>query len=195
MNKELDEAPRSNGHWAFFSQFLKNPRQIGSIIPSSRYLEARIMAAAKVAEAGTIVELGPGTGGTSAAILRSMGPRARLLSIEINAQCFAHVKRIRDPRFIAHYGSAADLQSILVQYDLPAPEAIISGIPFSTMTRAEGADIMQAIAAALAPGGRFVAYQVNRRVGELGDAALGKGEVAVEYLNIPPLRVFTWHKR
>ena len=73
-----------DGRFAFFQEFLKHPRQIGSIIPSSRFLEQRILDAAGIAEVKTVVELGSGTGGTTRAILRAMPQHAKLLSIEIN---------------------------------------------------------------------------------------------------------------
>lgn len=192
MDKAANNHSHVNGRLAFFAQFLRHPLQIGSVIPSSPYLEKRIMDAAGVAHAENVVELGPGTGGTTAAILRSMSSGARLISIELNPQCYGYVRRLRDSRLTVHHGSACDLDTILQQYEMPAPEAIISGIPFSTMSREQGQQVMRMIAKALAPGGRFVAYQVNKRVGELGDEVLGHGTVETEFRNIPPLRVFTW---
>ena len=63
-----------NGRLVFFQEFLKHPLQIGSVIPSSRFLERRIVAAAGAASAEVIIELGPGTGGVTRAILRAMSP-------------------------------------------------------------------------------------------------------------------------
>ena len=65
-----------DGRFVFFQEFLKHPLQIGSVIPSSRFLEQRILEAAGIATVKTVVELGSGTGGTTRAILRAM-PRAR----------------------------------------------------------------------------------------------------------------------
>ena len=47
---------------------------------------------------------------------------------------------------------------------------------------------------ALAPGGRFVAYQVRDEVDRLGRSYFGPARVEVELLNIPPVRVFQWQK-
>src|SRR5919109_2359730 len=69
---------------AFFRGFLKRPKQVGSIIPSARFLERRLTRATRAHRAKLIVELGPGTGGTTRALLRAMQPEARLLAIEIN---------------------------------------------------------------------------------------------------------------
>jgi len=192
-----DEKPigyRRNGRSVFVREFLKHPLQIGSIIPSSRFLERRIAAAAGVASANVVVELGPGTGGTTRAILRAMPRHATLLSVEINPHFHALLSRIEDDRLIAHLGSAGELREIVTRYALDAPDAIISGIPFSTMSRSEGAQILEAVASLLAPNGRFVAYQVSGRVASLCEDFLGPGRITTELLNIPPMRVFQWEK-
>ena len=91
-----------DGRSVFFHEFLKHPLQIGSIIPSSRFPERHVMEAAGVRSAKTIVELGPGTGGTTRAILRAMARHAKLLSIEINPNFHALLSCMEDDRLIAH---------------------------------------------------------------------------------------------
>ncbi|MCU0605513.1 MAG: methyltransferase type 12 [Desulfobacterales bacterium] len=183
-----------NGQFAFFHEFLKHPLQIGSVIPSSRFLEKRILETSGVASAGTIVELGSGTGGTTRAILSEMPRHARLLSIEINPQLHAKVQKISDDRLIAHLGNACELKRILDRYGLDRPEVVISGIPFSTMSHRSGVQVVEAISSLLAPNGRFVAYQVTTRVAELCRPLLGAGQMEIELLNIPPVRVYQWEK-
>ena len=184
-----------NGRFAFFQEFLKHPFQIGSIIPSSRFLEQRILGTSAIASATTIVELGSGTGGTTRAILNAMPKEARLLSIEINPHFHTLVSSIEDDRLIAHLGSACELKTIISMYGLDAPEAVISGIPFSTMKNSEGSQVIEAISTLLAPNGRFVAYQVSRQVATLCRPFLGPERMVMELLNIPPMRVYQWEKR
>lgn len=183
-----------NGRLAFFQEFLKHPLQIGSIIPSSRFLERRILEAAAIASAKTIVELGSGTGGTTRAILRAMPQHAKLLSIEINPHFHTLVSSIEDDRLIAHLGNACGLKEIISTYGLGAPEVVISGIPFSTMKHSEGSQVIETISSLLAPNGRFVAYQVSKRVASLCRPFLGSEQIMVELLNIPPMRVYKWEK-
>lgn len=191
-----NKLPRAliNGRSIFFQEFLKHPLEIGSIIPSSRFLERRIVNTAGVPAARTIVELGPGTGGTTRAILRAMSLQARLLTIEINPNFHALINSMADDRLIAHFGSARRLKEILQMYGLSAPEAVISGIPFSTMRNGVGPQIMEEITSALAPGGCFVAYQVSKQVAAVCQPFLGSGRMEVELLNIPPVRVYRWEK-
>ncbi len=185
---------KGDGKLLFFQEFLKHPLQIGSVIPSSRYLEKRVINMAEVKYCNIIVELGSGTGGTTRAILAAMPKDAKLLSIEINPQFHKTVKNIKDKRLIAHHGSAAELGNILLEYDLPKPQAVISGIPFSTMPQDLGKRIILEIAENLAPDGRFVAYQFSKRVIYLCNPILGPCKKTMEILNIPPMRIFRWDK-
>lgn len=187
--------PQPDERFTFFQGFLKRPREVGSIIPSSRFLERRVTRAAQLERAGLVIELGPGTGGTTRSFLRAMRSDARLLAIEINRRFVASLSRMDDARLIVHHGSATELRDALDRYGLPAPDVILSGIPFSTMERPLGHAILRSVYDVLAPGGVFVAYQVRDRVELLGREVFGDARVQRELLNVPPMRVYRWVKR
>ena len=184
--------PRPDHRLAFLKSFLGNPKEVGSIIPSSRFLERRIVKSLELAEARLVIELGPGTGGTTKAVLRKLRPDAKLLSIEINSAFIPILKRIEDPRFIPHHGSATKIPEILAAHGLDSPDVIFSGIPFSTMPRDLGSQILTSARLALADEGRFVAYQFRDRVHQLGSAVFGQATRETELLNVPPMRVWRW---
>ncbi len=179
---------------AFLKGFLRHPDLVGSVIPSSRFLERRIVDAAVMPNAQFVVELGPGTGGTTRAILNSLSEDARLLAIEINPHFAALLKSFNDPRLVVHQGSAENIREVLESFNGLRPDAVVSGIPFSTMPPARGGRIIDAVWSCLAPGGYFVAYQFRSRVAELGRESLGQPETEVEFLNVPPVRLFRWQK-
>jgi phospholipid N-methyltransferase len=179
----------------FFQSFLKRPGVVGSVIPSSRYLERRIVKEAGLASARVVVELGPGVGGTTRAILRALPADATLLSIEINPDFVPALRAIGDPRLVVHEGSALELSAILASHGLGAPDVVLSGIPFSTMKPELGRAIVRTVSDALAPGGRFVAYQVRDRVEKLGREVFGPAAIQLELRNVPPMRVYRWEKR
>jgi phosphatidylethanolamine/phosphatidyl-N-methylethanolamine N-methyltransferase len=184
----------ANGRLAFMQQFLRHPLQVASIIPSSRSLERQVVAAAGVASAQVVVELGPGTGGVTRALLKAMPQNATLLSIEINSHFHALVSRIQDDRLITHLGSASEIEEILEAHGLDAPNAVVSGIPFSTMSHRDGHQILDAVSSLLASSGRFVAYQVSNRVATLCQPIMGSAQTTTVLLNVPPMRVFQWDK-
>jgi phosphatidylethanolamine/phosphatidyl-N-methylethanolamine N-methyltransferase len=180
---------------AFLRGFLKKPKEVGSIIPSSRFMEKRIVRTADISRADVVVELGPGTGGTTKALLRQMKSKGKLLAVELNPDFVKLIERnIRDPRLIVHHGSAAAIPEALGQYGLGSPDVILSGIPFSTMKEDIGLAILHSVHDSLAPGGRFVAYQFRDRVEILGRDVFGQAHVQREMLNIPPMRVYSWSK-
>lgn len=184
----------ASAHLTFFREFLRNPGQIASVVPSSRFLERRLVEIADVACARLVVELGPGTGGTTRAILRALAPEARLVAIEINPRFASLLRSVPDARLVVHTGSAIDIVETLAHCGLARPDVVLSGIPFSTMPSGIGDRILRAAWLALAPGGRFVAYQFRASVATLGRKILGTPEVALELRNAPPMRVYRWRK-
>jgi phospholipid N-methyltransferase len=147
---------------------------------------------AGIEDAKVVVELGPGTGGTTRALLRAMRPDAKLVAIEINPGFAALLERWDDPRLLVHAGDAGDIRATLEAHGLPAADAVLSGIPFSTMSREVGLEILHNIHGALRPGGAFVAYQVRDRVYTLGREVFGPAKVQKELRNFPPMRVYRW---
>ena len=179
----------------FLREFLRNPRQLGSIIPSSGFLKRRIIAAADLTNAAVVVELGPGNGGTTRSILDALPANAKLLSIELNEGLYSLTSDITDARYIAYQGNAADLSAILKQHQTGRPDVVISGIPFSTMEPEAGQSILKCVQEELNDGGRFVAYQVSTRVDRLNTYyPTDHRTVSWEWLNVPPLRVWRWQK-
>jgi len=181
-------------NWTFFRAFLKSPRVVASIIPSSSYLERRVVRAADLASASVVVELGAGTGGVTRALLQAMSPQARLLAIERTAVFVENLRRIDGTRLDVVHGCASSIGAQLKRSGYSAADAVVSGIPFSTLPESLASAILAAVHSALSPGGRFVAYQFVDRVVDYAEPLLGEPEVEHELRNLPPLRVFTWRK-
>jgi phospholipid N-methyltransferase len=195
MPPQLDKLRlQPDARLAFLQGFLRKPQQVGSVIPSSRFLERRLVALSGARHARLLVELGPGTGGTTRALLRALPADAKLLAIELEPHFAAILREMNDPRLIVFEGSAEQLPDALGKYGLGAPDAVISGIPFSTMDGALGRRIARAIYEALAPEGRFIAYQVRGKVHDVAKPFFGRAQVDVELRNIPPMRLYRWRK-
>lgn len=178
---------------AFFRGFLKRPGMVASVIPSSRFLERRLVEMGRVDHVHRVVELGPGSGGTTLAFLRSLPADGRLLAVELNPD-FAELvgATIDDPRLTVHNGDARRLPRILDEEDMDRPEVVYSGIPFSHLPEEDGLTILRHIKNHLAPGGCFIAYQVRDKVAELGRQVMGEPDTDLILLNIPPVRIYRW---
>jgi len=186
--------PQPDQRLTFLNEFIRRPGLVGSVIPSSRFLERKIVSTAEVTRASSVVELGPGTGGTTRAVLRALPTSSRILAIELSAQFTAVLRRHPDPRLAVEHGSAADIRAALDRHQMEPPDVVLSGIPFSTMPNRLGRRIIEEVWSSLAPGGRFVAYQFRDRVSVLGRQIIGRPKVDIELLNVPPMRLYCWKK-
>jgi len=186
--------PRRGGALAFFMGFLRRPDLVGSVVPSSRFLERRLIESAGIKKAGLVVELGPGTGGTTWSILEALPNQSNLLAIELNPYFVPILNAVPDKRLTVHHGSAEHIREVLAEHGFGQPNAVVSGIPFSTMSPALGQKIIREVWSCLAPGGCFVAYQFRGHVARLERSLMGEPKVAVELLNVPPVRIYNWHK-
>jgi phospholipid N-methyltransferase len=147
-----------------------------------------------VRAAQALVELGPGTGETTRALLSGMQKHARILGIEIVPQFVEILREIPDLRLDVVLGTALEIDEVLKRHQFPTPDVIVSGIPFSTMTRSDGRALVNTIHALLAPGGTFVAYQLRDRILELAAGCFGPPQQAFVLWNLPPLRILQWRK-
>lgn len=184
----------NSARWKFFQAFLRSPRVVASLLPSSPFLERRLVQSADLANADVAVELGSGTGGTTRALLDAIPPGARLMAIERTAEFAEALADLDDERLTVIHGCASTIGTELARQGIDSADAVVSGIPFSTLPSDLAEDIIRQIHLALRPGGRFVAYQLSRRVAEYAQPVFGSPRVEHELRNVPPLRVFTWRK-
>jgi phospholipid N-methyltransferase len=179
----------------FFIGFLRNPREVGSIIPSSRFLTRRVLRCSEVKTARVVVELGPGTGVLTREILASMRPDAKLVAIELLPEfCEVLRRELPDPRLHVFCGSAADLEKALTEAGERSADVVMSGIPFSTMEKGEGRATLGAAMRVLRPGGRFVAYQFRSAVVRIAEPVFGPPITHSGFWNIPPMRIYVWRR-
>ena len=78
----------------FLREFLRAPLRTGAQQPSSRALAAAMAAEIDPAADGPVVELGPGTGVVTRALLDRGIPEDRLILIELNPSFADHVRRM-----------------------------------------------------------------------------------------------------
>ena len=175
----------------FLKGFLKHPVMVGSIIPSSRRLIARMLSRTDWANTRLFVEYGPGVGTFCRAVLERMGPDATYLAIDTNSDFIDYLRaRIGDPRFVPVLGSAADVRRIMADHGHAHADYILSGLPFSTLPPGLGPKIAGETHAALRAGGAFLVYQFSPKVRDFLDPHFARIDHAVEMVNVPPAQLY-----
>jgi phospholipid N-methyltransferase len=177
---------------ALFSRnFIKHPRMLGSLIPSSRFLVNRLLSQVDWGRAATIVEYGPGVGTFTAEILRRLRPNSSVLAIDTNRDFARYLARtLRDDRLHVIQGSAADAQENLRERGLARADYVISGIPYSTMDPVVRQQILRTTHEVLQPDGAFLVYQFTRAVLPYLRQVFPHVHQEFEPRNIMPARLF-----
>src|SRR5438309_10537379 len=117
----------------FARTFLKEPKMLGSVIPSSRFLTNRLLRIMDLKRANLIVEFGPGIGNITDEILDELNSRGKLVAIEMNDIFARHLKdNSRAGRLIVAHDSAENVQTVLAMPAFASADSIFSRLPLST---------------------------------------------------------------
>lgn len=121
--------------FSFIYQFIVNPKTIGAILPSSRYLCNKMIKEINFKEAKYIVEYGPGTGVFTEKILALRNQSTIVVLIENNREFYYLLKKKlwNKKNLIVIHGSAEHVQHYLNEYKIPYADSIISGLPFASL--------------------------------------------------------------
>src|SRR6516165_3138115 len=95
----------------FLQEWLGNPRKTGSVVPSSRLLAAAMARWLPANRESYVLELGPGTGMVTQALLRRGLREEKLVAIEHNPK-MAQLLRERFPRAHIITGDACHLDQL-----------------------------------------------------------------------------------
>lgn len=175
----------------FSRNFLKHPRMLGSVIPSSRFLVKRLLRQVDWPRARTIVEYGPGVGTITAHLLRRLGPDGHVVAIDTNRDFVRHLSRtLPDPRLQVVEGSAADAETVLAERGLGRADYVISGIPYTTMDPGVRDRILRTTHDVLQPDGMFLVYQFTRAVQPYLHEVFAQVHAEFEPRNIMPARLY-----
>jgi phospholipid N-methyltransferase len=179
----------------FLKNAILNPKQVAYVVPSGKTLIHSIAQRSGLEKAVKIVELGPGTGGTTSGFLKEMQEDSILCAVEINKDFVDYLnKTIHDKRLHVCHDGAQNLKQIVKDQGWEYADVVISGMPFSTLPNNIARDIIQSVFDSLKPGGLFVAYQFRDRVGKLASPIFGQPKTYWEYRNFPPMQIFVWKK-
>ncbi|WP_439363724.1 class I SAM-dependent methyltransferase [Bradyrhizobium sp. DASA03005] len=179
----------------FFRSYLSNPWQVSAIAPSGQSL-ARLMTQEITPGTGPVIELGPGTGIFTKALLRHGVAERDLLLIEYGSD-FVRLLQERFPRARVLWMDARQLS----QYEpfMAPAAAVVSGLPLLSMSPRKVIAILRGAFRHMQEGGTLYQFTYGPRcpvprpiLDRLGLKASLVGRTA---LNIPPASVYRIRRR
>ncbi len=190
--KSFELLPNPEAH--FLKTLLKNPRLTGAVAPSGPYLARAMARAAGAARDGWIVELGPGTGPVTKALIEQGIARERLVLVEHDAGfCRLLARRFAPARIVR--GDAYDLPGTLGEFVGRPVVAVVSSLPLLNQPPVLRAKLLDDAFALMGPAGVFVQFTygltspVPRQICAKKYSARSSGPI---WRNLPPARVWTY---
>jgi phospholipid N-methyltransferase len=175
----------------FFSEFLKQGKNIGSITPSSKFLVKKMIEPVDFNKAKIIVEFGPGTGVITLEILKRMDQDAKLIVFEINDDFVEQLKEIPDTRMEIINDNAGNIEAHLKKRGIEKADYVISSIPLAMIPKKTEYGILNSVKNVLNPDGALIQFQYSfaslKKLKEVFD------DVQIDFtsMNVPPACIFT----
>lgn len=182
----------------FLRKFVRYPKQVGSAVPSSRFLAKKMAGAVPWNEVRAAAELGAGTGAITRVLAERVRPGTDVYLFEKDADmrrrladrypgftCAANAACLLD--VVGGGGSEGEGEGRL--------DCVLSGLPFFNFTQELRDRILGQVEQALKPGGLFVAFQYSLQMRGQLSRRFEIERIGFTPLNVPPAFVYVCRKR
>jgi phosphatidylethanolamine/phosphatidyl-N-methylethanolamine N-methyltransferase len=186
---------RLDDEMQFIRSWIEKPLSTGAVMPSSRVLARAMARYVDPQSNGPIIELGPGTGPVTEALVEHGVEPGRLILVEFNPD-FCRLLRARYPAATVVQGDAYRLRRLLEIYVREPAAAVVSGLPLVTKPLRTRLRLISDAMALLSPGAPFIQFtyaMLPPIPKELSGIRAEASELI--WMNLPPARVWVYRGR
>lgn len=177
----------------FIRSWLEKPLATGAVMPSGKLLARTMARYVDPQAAGPVIELGPGTGAVTEALVEQGIEPARLVLVEFNP-VFCRLLRSRYPQATVVQGDAYGLRRLLSNYEPAA--AVVSGLPLMTKPIQLRNRLIADAFELMATDAPFIQFTYAMMGSPIPKRPAGVAAVAAEriWMNLPPARVWVYRR-
>jgi phosphatidylethanolamine/phosphatidyl-N-methylethanolamine N-methyltransferase len=192
--RALKKPLRLDDEVRFLRSWIEKPLHMGAVMPSGRILARTMAQYVDIDSEGPVVELGPGTGAITSALIEHGIDQKRLVLVEYNPG-FCALLRDRYPHAKIVQGDAYTLRESLRNVLSAPASAVVSGLPLVTKPMLTRLKLIRDAFVALAPGAPFVQFTYSVAP-PIPKSLPGVSTEASEriWMNLPPARVWVYRK-
>ena len=192
--RALKKPLRLDDEVRFLRSWMEKPLHMGAVMPSGRILARTMAQYVDIDSLGPVVELGPGTGAITNALIEHGIDQRRLVLVEYNPG-FCALLRDRYPHAKIVQGDAYTLRDSLCNVLSAPASAVVSGLPLVTKPMLTRLKLIRDAFGALAPGAPFVQFTYSVAP-PIPKSLPGVSTEASEriWMNLPPARVWVYRK-
>ena len=192
--RALKKPLRLDDEVRFLRSWIEKPLHMGAVMPSGKVLARTMAQYVDVDSSAPVVELGPGTGAITNALIEHGVDQKRLVLVEYNPG-FCALLRDRYPLARVVQGDAYALRDSLWDVLSEPASAVVSGLPLVTKPMLTRLKLIRDAFAPLAPGAPFVQFTYSVAP-PIPKSLPGVSTEASEriWMNLPPARVWVYRK-
>jgi phosphatidylethanolamine/phosphatidyl-N-methylethanolamine N-methyltransferase len=178
----------------FIRSWIEKPLSTGAVMPSGKLLARTMARQVDIEMPGPIIELGPGTGPVTEALVAQGVDPARLVLVEFNP-VFCRMLRSRYPDATVVQGDAYRLKHLLGSLMREPASAVVSGLPLFTKPLRTRLRLISDAFGLLSPSAPFIQF-TYAVVSPIPRTLPGVQARATEriWLNLPPAQVWVYRK-
>jgi len=178
----------------FLRSWLERPLTIGAVTPSGKILARTMASYVDPRLPGPVVELGPGTGPVTDALIRRGVEQERLILVEFDPQ-FCQLLKRRFPKATIVQGDAYDLKETLSGVLTEPAAATVSSLPLFTRPMDQRLDLLEAAQELMLPNAPFIqfTYAVVPPIPARSQNHRARASNRI-WRNLPPARVWVYNK-
>lgn len=178
----------------FFRRFINSPNQIGSVLPSSRYLVRSMLKGIDWDNVNTIAELGAGTAVLTKEIIKRAHPNTKILVFEIDPQLQKIISKHKHSGLII-CDDAQKLTEVMKKEGIKKLDCVVSSLPFTVLPSEMTTCILNEITKNIKEDGIFVIYQYSNKMKNIFKSYFKNIKTSFVPLNIPPALIYECKKK
>jgi phosphatidylethanolamine/phosphatidyl-N-methylethanolamine N-methyltransferase len=142
--RKLPVGDRFEDEARFLRSWIERPLVTGAVTPSSKMLARTMASYVDPRVPGPVIELGPGTGPVTDALIRRGVAQDRLVLVEYNPD-FCRLLKRRFPKAVIVQGDAYDIRETLDGVLAEPGAAVISSLPLFTKPLEKRVELLKAV--------------------------------------------------
>jgi phosphatidylethanolamine/phosphatidyl-N-methylethanolamine N-methyltransferase len=192
--RALKKPLRLDDEVRFLRSWIEKPLHMGAVMPSGRVLARTMAQYVDIDSDRPVIELGPGTGAITNALIAHGVDQKRLVLVEYNPG-FCALLRDRYPQATVVQADAYALRDSLWNVLSAPASAVVSGLPLVTKPMLTRLKLIRDAFVAMAPGSPFVqfTYSVTPPIPKSLPGVSTEASERI-WMNLPPARVWVYRK-
>lgn len=179
----------------WYANFIRDPKSIASIAPSSKFLANKISNSANLSSDCVVLELGAGMGHVTNGLLERGVRPENIISVDINPSMVDYMKK-NYPNINSYVYDATKVHGLFSSLKIQKADVIISSLGLLSFSQEMRVDLFNSAKKVLKKDGSFVQYTYGiknpvENSSELGWECERVGRV---FLNLPPATIYKYRQ-